>query len=84
LRSPIRVERPVEAGGIIELGRDGLQQPIYSTPKQIAIDRELLAMAESVARHRIRTARCSSAGIKGCRPSRPTPRWRRQRRPRFP
>ncbi len=50
LRVEQEVERLIEAGRIVELGRDGLQQPLYSTPEQIAIERELVMVAERLAR----------------------------------
>ena len=46
------VDRLIDTGGIIELGRDGLQQRVYSTPAQIAIERELLILAERLAGER--------------------------------
>ncbi|WP_375791109.1 MobF family relaxase [Bradyrhizobium sp. vgs-9] len=50
----LRVEQEVEgliaAGRIVELGRDALQQPLFSTPEQIAIERELVAVAERLSR----------------------------------
>lgn len=44
------VERLIAAGRIVELGRDALQQPLFSTPEQIAIERELVTVAERLAR----------------------------------
>lgn len=44
------VERLIEAGRLVELGRDALQQPLFSTPEQIAIERELLTVAERLSR----------------------------------
>lgn len=50
---PLRVEqeaeRLIESGRIVQLGRDALQQPVYSTPAQIAIERELVVVAEHLA-----------------------------------
>lgn len=45
-RVELEVGRLVEAGQIVELGRDVLQQPVYSTPAQIAIERDLLVVTE--------------------------------------
>lgn len=50
LRVEQEVERLIAAGRIVELGRDALQQPLFSTPEQIAIERELVAVAERLAR----------------------------------
>ncbi|MBN9041756.1 MAG: relaxase domain-containing protein [Rhizobiales bacterium] len=44
------VDRLIEAGRVVELGRDALQQPVYSTPEQIAIERELVAFTERLVR----------------------------------
>lgn len=46
------VGRLIEAGQIVELGRDALQQPVYSTPAQIAIERDLLAVTERLVGER--------------------------------
>jgi conjugative relaxase-like TrwC/TraI family protein len=43
-RIDVEVERLVEMGAVIELGRDKLTQPIYSTAAQIAIERNLLSL----------------------------------------
>lgn len=51
-RVEVEVDRLIEAGAVIELGRDALQQPVYSTPEQIAIERELLAVAERLVHER--------------------------------
>ncbi|OYU86689.1 MAG: hypothetical protein CFE29_28450 [Bradyrhizobiaceae bacterium PARB1] len=40
------VERLVEVRQIVELGRDALQQPVYSTPEQILVERKLVAVTE--------------------------------------
>lgn len=45
-RVAVEVERLIKTGGIIELGRDSLQQPVYSTAAQIAIERDLFSLAE--------------------------------------
>ncbi len=42
----------IEVGLVVELGRDKLSQPIYSTAAQIAIERNLLALAERLLRER--------------------------------
>ena len=51
-RVEVEVERLIETGVVVELGSDGLQQPVYSTPEQIAIERELVVLAERLARER--------------------------------
>lgn len=52
----VRVEQEMDRlladGRIVELGRDALQQPVYSTPEQIAIERELVAVTERLTRER--------------------------------
>ncbi|MET4736702.1 conjugative relaxase-like TrwC/TraI family protein [Bradyrhizobium japonicum] len=49
-----RVEREVEGlvrqRAIIQLGQDPLQQPIYSTPNMIAVERDLLRLTEDLMR----------------------------------
>ncbi|MGY3602769.1 MobF family relaxase [Bradyrhizobium sp. Lot11] len=50
MRVEHEVDRLIEAGRVVELGRDGLQQAIYSTPAQIAIERELVTVAERLAK----------------------------------
>lgn len=52
LRVEQEVDRLIEAGRIIELGRDALQQPLFSTPEQIAIEQELVTVAERLGRER--------------------------------
>jgi len=49
-RVEVEVDRLIEAGTVVELGRDALQQPVYSTPEQIAIERELVELAERLSR----------------------------------
>jgi conjugative relaxase-like TrwC/TraI family protein len=39
-------ERLIAAGRIVQLGRDRLGQQVYSTPEQIALERELLALTK--------------------------------------
>jgi conjugative relaxase-like TrwC/TraI family protein len=66
----LRVEREVDhliqARGIVELGRDALEQPVYSTPEQIAIERELVTVAERLAREH-RTAPDPEQVLRLCR-----------------
>ena len=50
LRAEQEVEQLIEAGRIVELGRDALQQPLFSTPQQIAIELELVTVAERLRR----------------------------------
>ncbi|MFH0301111.1 hypothetical protein AAFX91_28590 [Bradyrhizobium sp. 31Argb] len=50
MRVEQEVDRLIQAGRIVELGRDALEQPVYSTPEQIAIERELVTVAERLAR----------------------------------
>lgn len=49
LRVEHEVDRLIQAGRVVELGQDRLQQPVYSTPEQIAIERELVLVAERLA-----------------------------------
>jgi conjugative relaxase-like TrwC/TraI family protein len=50
IRMEQEVARLIEAGVVVELGRDALQQAVYSTPEQIAIERELVTVAERLVR----------------------------------
>lgn len=52
MRVEQEVDRLLDGGRVVELGRDALQQPVYSTPEQIAIERELVAVAERLTRER--------------------------------
>jgi conjugative relaxase-like TrwC/TraI family protein len=45
-RIDLEAERFIEGGRIVQLDSDKLGQPIYSTPEQIALERELLALTE--------------------------------------
>lgn len=45
-------DRLIATGGVVQLGQDALQQPVYSTPEQIEIERELLALAERLVNER--------------------------------
>ncbi|WP_299813957.1 AAA family ATPase [Tardiphaga sp.] len=47
-RMDLEAKRLIDAGRVIQLGRDKLGQPIYSTHEQIALERELLALTERV------------------------------------
>lgn len=51
-RIDVEANRLVEAGLVVELGRDKLSQPLYSTAAQIALERQLLALAERLVRER--------------------------------
>jgi conjugative relaxase-like TrwC/TraI family protein len=53
-RIDLEAQRFVEAGRVVQLGRDKLGQPIYSTPEQIALERELLALTERLLGQRTR------------------------------
>jgi conjugative relaxase-like TrwC/TraI family protein len=53
-RIDLEAQRFVEAGRVVQLGRDKLGQPIYSTPQQIALERELLALTERLLGQRRR------------------------------
>jgi hypothetical protein len=52
IRVEQEVDRLIDAGGVIELGKDALQQPVYSTPEQIAIERELVVLTERLVGQR--------------------------------
>lgn len=53
-RAASEVERMVNAGAVIALGRDARwPHPIYSTPEVIALERDLLARATTLASHRV-------------------------------
>lgn len=45
-RIDLEAQRFLTAGRVVELGRDKLGQPIYSTPEQIALERKLLDLTE--------------------------------------
>lgn len=51
-RIDVEANRLVQTGLVVELGRDKLSQPVYSTAAQIAIERNLLALAERLLRER--------------------------------
>jgi conjugative relaxase-like TrwC/TraI family protein len=53
-RIDVEAERFIEAGRVVQLGRDKLGQPIYSTPEQIALERELLALTKRLLGQRRR------------------------------
>lgn len=53
-RIDVEAERFIEAGRVVQLGRDKLGQSIYSTPEQIALERELLALTERLLGQRRR------------------------------
>jgi conjugative relaxase-like TrwC/TraI family protein len=65
-RIDAEAKRLVEAGFVVELGRDKLSQPVYSTAAQIAIERNLLALAERLLRER-RSAPAEERVTKLCR-----------------
>lgn len=44
-RIDVEAERLIATGAIIELARDALEQPVYSTAAQIAIERDLVALS---------------------------------------
>ncbi|WP_398473162.1 MobF family relaxase [Tardiphaga sp.] len=60
------VERLIEGREIVELGRDALQQPVFSTTEQIAIERELVAVSERLA-HEHRFAPAPHRVLEICR-----------------
>lgn len=69
-RADIEVDRLLRDGAIVEIGRDALGLPCYSTPEMLAIEREVVAMAQELASrswHAVdleRTAeRCMAAGL---------------------
>ncbi len=43
------VDRLIRRRRVVELGRDDLNQPVYSTPEMIAIERELVSLAQRLA-----------------------------------
>jgi conjugative relaxase-like TrwC/TraI family protein len=45
-RIDLEAQHFLAAGRVVELGRDKLGQPIYSTPEQIALERKLLNLTE--------------------------------------
>ena len=65
-RVEAEIDRLIEAGAVVELGRDALQQPVYSTPEQIAIERELVTLTERLAREQ-RPAPDRDLVLRSCR-----------------
>jgi conjugative relaxase-like TrwC/TraI family protein len=53
-RIDVEAERLIEAGRIVQLDRDKLGQPVYSTPEQIALERDLLTLTERLLGQRRR------------------------------
>lgn len=51
-RVQVEVDGLIQRGIVVELGRDALEQPIYSTPEQIAIERELVSLTERLAKEK--------------------------------
>jgi conjugative relaxase-like TrwC/TraI family protein len=51
-RIDVEADRLIKAGLVVELGRDKLAQPLYSTAEQIAIERKLLDLAERLVQER--------------------------------
>jgi conjugative relaxase-like TrwC/TraI family protein len=69
-RAEAEVDRLLGNGAVVEIGRDALGLPYYSTPEMIAIEREVVAMAQDLASrswHAVdlkQTAeRCAAAGL---------------------
>ncbi len=69
-RADVEVDRLLRNGAVVEIGRDALGLPSYSTPEMLAIEREVVAMAQELASrswHAVdlkRTAeRCVAAGL---------------------
>jgi conjugative relaxase-like TrwC/TraI family protein len=62
----VEVERLVETGAVIELARDALDQPIYSTAAQIAIERDLAAITKRLS-HQRRSAPNAERVLQLCR-----------------
>lgn len=51
-RIDVEANRLIETGAVIELGRDALEQPVYSTAAQIAIERDLVAISKRLLNQR--------------------------------
>jgi conjugative relaxase-like TrwC/TraI family protein len=65
-RVDVEVERLVETGVVIELGRNALEQPVYSTAAQIAIERDLVIICKRLLNQR-RTAPDAERVLQLCR-----------------
>ncbi|KQT12631.1 MULTISPECIES: MobF family relaxase [Bradyrhizobium] len=48
-RAEVEVDRLLRNGAIVEIGHDALGLPNYSTPEMLAIEREVVAMAQDLA-----------------------------------
>lgn len=45
----VALDRMVASGSVIEIGRDALGAPLYSTPEALAVERNLVAVAQELA-----------------------------------
>lgn len=69
-RAQIEVDRMLRSGAVVEIGRDSLGLPSYSTPEMIAIEREVVTMAQDLASRTWQSVdlkqiaeRCATAGL---------------------
>ncbi|WP_371422028.1 MobF family relaxase [Tardiphaga sp.] len=69
-RAEVEVARLLQDGAVIEIGRDALGLPCYSTPEIIAIEREVVEQALALARHtwhgvdlELAAQQCNAAGL---------------------
>jgi hypothetical protein len=69
-RAEVEVDRLLRESTFLEIGRDALGLPSYSTPEMLAIEREVVATAQSLAVRSWRAvhpddraSRCKTAGL---------------------
>jgi conjugative relaxase-like TrwC/TraI family protein len=65
-RVDLEAEQLITTGAVIELGRDALEQPVYSTAAQIAIERDLVAIGKRL-NHQRRPAPDAERVLQLCR-----------------
>ncbi|MBI2802883.1 MAG: relaxase domain-containing protein [Gammaproteobacteria bacterium] len=65
-RVDVEAERLIETSAVIELGRNALEQPVYSTAAQIAIERDLAAITKRLS-HQRRSAPNAERVLQLCR-----------------
>lgn len=69
-RADVEVDRLLGQGAVVEIGRDALGLPCYSTPEMLAIERNVVALAQRLANHswlavdpQLLRDRCNASGL---------------------
>ncbi|MCG2631770.1 AAA family ATPase [Bradyrhizobium sp. WYCCWR 13023] len=69
-RADVEVDRLLGQGAVVEIGRDALGLPCYSTPEMLAIERNVVALAQRLANQPWRAVdpellrdRCNASGL---------------------